>query len=1018
MFLRTLSNRFAVAHAVVALLALVPAARGATFGKPVPIGGHASDIALDEGRGVLYIANYTANRIEVMSLEDNTIGRSFSVAAQPAALAISPDGRYLVVTHFAPYETPDTSGNALTVISLDDGKRRTFGMGQAPLGVAFGIDGLALVVTTSDFLLFDPVSGSTQVIGSVGDITATALPAELATFPPEIIQASVTASGDGRRVYGFIDSFKSDDGKTVGVRFSYSVASKSVMALGLASVPALGPRTMSLNKDGSFYLVGWGLFQCGAGFLGECNINGPLVAQFANAKGELNAGGHAIDSDSGTIYAQIPEATQQTDSVPAPILAVMDADNLTVRERIRMPENLAGRSVLSADGSVMYSVSDSGVMVLPVGLLKRAPRVTASVEDVVFRGNSCDRSTMTQQIAVTDASGGRVAFAVSPSAAGIEVSPSTGITPAVVTVRVNPEMFSNQKGTVAAQLDITAPGAVNVVNPVRVLINAHDPDQRGTFINVPGKLVDLLADPARNRFYALRQDKNQVLVFDGTTYSQVATLRTSNVPTKMAITFDRKYLLVGHDESQLAYVYDLDTLEPSTPIRFQLGHYPRSLASSGKTILAACRVAGPEHTIDRVDFAARTAAPMARLGIYKNSVHINTVLEAAPNGGSILAAMPDGNVMLYDANADTFTISRKDFPALSGSYAASSYGQYAVDNNLLNESLVLTGKLDATSGTSSGFAFVDQYGFRTTAATAGHGNIQRVNLNSGAGILVTRMVEAPVTGTKDAAFTRTLAPLADRSALIALTVSGLTVLPWNYDAAVAPPQLERVVNAADMSSRLAPGSLIAVLGRDLSPVNIASKEIPLPTALGESCLSVNGVPVPMLFASSTRINAQLPFTVDGKAAMVLRTPGGVSDTVNLTILPAAPGVFRDGTAGPESGIATVVRLKNSQLVTASNPIHPDEQILIYLTGMGKTSPGVEAGTPGPSDPLSVTLIEPTVTLGGVNLPILYSGLAPGQVGVYQIQAIVPFRGIPEGFDVPLTITQASSSTTLTVRVVD
>ena len=696
----------------------------------------------------------------------------------------------------------------------------------------------------------------------------------------------------------------------------------------------------------------------------------------------------------------------------------MDSDNLTVRERIQLPENLAGRSVLSADGSMMYSVSDSGVLVLPVGQLNHAPRVTASVEDVVFRGNSCDRNTMTQQVTIADAAGGRVAFAVSPNMAGIDVSPTTGITPAVITIRVNPETFQNQKGTVAAQLDIAAPGAVNVVPPVRVLVNAHDPDQRGTFVNVPGKLVDMLADPVRNRFYLLRQDKNQVLVFDGATYNQVATLRTSNVPTKLAITFDRKYLLVGHDESQLAYVYDLDTLEPSTPIRFQLGHYPRSLASAGGTILAACRVAGPVHTIDRVDFGMRTAVPMSRLGVYKNSVHVNTVLESAPNGGSILAAMPDGNLMLYDSNADTFTISRKDFTALSGSYAASSYGQFAVDNILLNESLVPTAKLDTTAGVSSGFAFVDQYGFRTTAATAGNGNIQRVNVSGGSGLLMTRMVEAPLTGTTDAAFVRTLAPLADRTALVALTVSGFTVLPWSYDAAVAPPQIEQVVNAADMSRGLAPGSLITVLGRDLSPVNIATKEMPLPTALGESCLTVNGVPLPMLFASSTRINAQLPFTVDGRASMVLRTPGGVSDTLNLMILPAAPGVFRDGTAGPDSDIATVVRLKNNQLVTPSNPIHPDDEIVIYLAGMGKTSPAVEAGTAAPSDPPALTLIQPTVTLGGLNLPLVYSGLAPGQVGVYQIQAIVPFRGVPLGFNVPLTITQGSVSTSLAVRVVN
>ena len=39
-----------------------------SFGKVVAIGGHAADLALDEGRGVLYIANFTANRVDVMSL--------------------------------------------------------------------------------------------------------------------------------------------------------------------------------------------------------------------------------------------------------------------------------------------------------------------------------------------------------------------------------------------------------------------------------------------------------------------------------------------------------------------------------------------------------------------------------------------------------------------------------------------------------------------------------------------------------------------------------------------------------------------------------------------------------------------------------------------------------------------------------------------------------------------------------------------------------------------------------------
>ena len=59
--------------------------------------------------------------------------------------------------------------------------------------------------------------------------------------------------------------------------------------------------------------------------------------------------------------------------------------------------------------------------------------------------------------------------------------------------------------------------------------------------------------------------------------------------------------------------------------------------------------------------------------------------------------------------------------------------------------------------------------------------------------------------------------------MISLTVSGVTVLPWNYDAAVAPPQISKVVNAADFTQLVAPGGLISVFGTQMSPVPIAGK---------------------------------------------------------------------------------------------------------------------------------------------------------------------------------------------------
>lgn len=977
---------------------------GATIGRVVAIGGNASDIALDSSRKVLYIANFTANRIEVMSQDDGRIQTSINVAANPSSLALSPDGRYLVITHYGNFQSPNTPTNALTILDLEGKGRQTFAMGSPPLGVAFGIDGKALVVTTTEFQLLDPATGSTQTLDSIAGVTARALPVVTGNVPANIVASSMSTSGDGMRIFGLMAA-GSGDSQTF--EFRYDIESRRLSSFQASSTPPLGPRVVSANRDGSLHLSGWAM----------SDLTGSLVSQFPDATGVLNIGSHVFDNQRNVIYAQMTRSGAGGAGEP-PQLQVLDPENLTVLERLNLPENLSGKSVLSDDGSTMYSVSESGVTIIPVGRLAEQPRVVASVEDISFRGSFCERQVGTQQFTILDPGGNRTAFQITSRLAGVSVSPSSGVTPAIVTVRVDPTVFQNSKGTTSGMIDIVSAQAVNVPASVRVLINNKEPDQRGMFVNLPGRLVDLLADPTRDRFFVLRQDRNEVLVFDGASYAQIASLKTYNTPTQLAISFDRRWLLVGHDNSQLVGVFDLETLQASSPIRMPFGHYPRSIASSGRATLVANRVAGPVHTIDRVDMASRSASALPTLGIYKNEINQNTTLVASANGSSIFAVQPDGTLMLYNANVDTFTISRKESSAVSGAYAASNFDQFVVGNLLLNASLVPVRQFETSTGLSSGFAFVDQAGFRVTAPNSqSPGMIQRVDTSSSSALRSTRMAEAPILSDTSRPFTRTLAPLYSRQAIVSLTTSGITILPWNYDASVAPPRIDRIVNAADFTQNTAPGSLISLLGSNLSPVNQASSTTPLPTALGESCLTVNGIPVPMLFASSEQINAQMPYQVDGNVTLILRTPGGVSDNFNLTILPAAPSIFRSGTSGTETQIPAVIRARNNELVTVSNPIHRDDVITIYLTGMGNTSPAVEAGFPAGSSPVSTPLIAPTVRLGGVALGLEFAGLAPGQVGVYQINARVP-RSVPTGFEIPLSVSQGGQGSAVPVRVVE
>jgi uncharacterized protein (TIGR03437 family) len=1011
----------AIASAAAMTMTAVSAYVG-TFGTVVAIGGEAADIALDPTRGVLYIANFTANRIDVMTLSTNAIATSINVPNQPSSISVSPDSHWLLVASYG-NNTNGSSTNALTLIDLTNANaKQTFTLSNAPLTVSFGLDNKALVVTSGEFIIFDPTVGTTTLIRTIAQAATQAIPQPPQTFPAGFTQASAAVSADGLTIAGL------GGGTTSGIlEYRYSVATHDLSAVTYIASPAAGPRVVSLSQDGSLSTFDW--------TVQDANLN--VTAQFSNPAGLLSLGSTLIDSSRGLIYAQIPvSGTTTTANTVAPILSIVDSDNLTLEDSVQLPENLAGKSILSADNNTMYAISDSGIMILPVGNLKSYPRLSASVEDVVFRGNFCNRNIATQTFTITDPGGNHTPFSISTTTSGISVSPSSGVTPATVSVAVDPNAFSSQKGTVAAYLTINSGAAIDLPPAVRVLINSQDPSQRGTFVDVPGTIVDVLADPKRNAYYVLRQDKNQLLVYNASNNTLTATLRTCTTPKGMAITFDQQDILVGCDNAHYMSVFDLDLLTAQQPI--YVADYVQSVAASANAILVHVRpIVSKNPGLGRVDMIARVVTQLPSLGVYQNSLPLDTVLASPSNGANILIASSDGSVMLYDANADSFTVSRKDFTALGGAYAASNFNQFVVGTNLLDASLVPKAQILTSSGTSSGFSFVNQVGYYTSASSSSSpGTIEQVNLTTGNGIQPTAMVEAPILGSTGSStttantttpvsptaasnvsvFTRSLAPLPTQTSIIVLSTSGFTVLPWTYSASVASPIISAVVSAADGKSAAAPGGLITIYGSNLSPTNLATSQIPVPTALANSCITVNGQPIPLIFVSPTQINAQMPFQAVGAETIVVHTPGGTSDNYNLTVQPTAPAVFLSGVAGPETNLPTIIRAANGLLATDSNPIHSGDVLIIYATGLGQTNPAGLTGYPAPGNPLSSALAAATVTLGGMNLPVIYAGLAPGEVGVYQINVTVP-GGTPTGLGLPLVINQGDGSVSVAMRVI-
>jgi uncharacterized protein (TIGR03437 family) len=83
-------------------------------------------------------------------------------------------------------------------------------------------------------------------------------------------------------------------------------------------------------------------------------------------------------------------------------------------------------------------------------------------------------------------------------------------------------------------------------------------------------------------------------------------------------------------------------------------------------------------------------------------------------------------------------------------------------------------------------------------------------------------------------------------------------------------------------------------------------------------------------------------------------------------------------------------------VNSAAPARPGETLVIYATGLGSVQVFVKTGDKAPSSaPLATTVVIPSVSMGGLNAAVAFSGLAPGFVGVYQVNVVVP-SGLPAG----------------------
>jgi uncharacterized protein (TIGR03437 family) len=233
-----------------------------------------------------------------------------------------------------------------------------------------------------------------------------------------------------------------------------------------------------------------------------------------------------------------------------------------------------------------------------------------------------------------------------------------------------------------------------------------------------------------------------------------------------------------------------------------------------------------------------------------------------------------------------------------------------------------------------------------------------------------------------------------------------------------------IVSAANPVSGapLAPGQFVSIYGSNLGPAApVSSTGSSYQTTLAGTQVLLGGVAMPLQFVSSGLINAVVPFETPANAIqnLIISANGTYSLPETVVVASAAPGIFTQNESGQGAGV--IVVYKDGGTVYETSPTQPasaGDLLLIYTSGLGAVNPAVADGAPGPASPPFAATVNPvTATIGGVPATVSFAGIAPGYVGVYQVNVTVP-SGVTPGTNVPVVLTMAgfpSAPVTVTIQ---
>jgi uncharacterized protein (TIGR03437 family) len=209
-----------------------------------------------------------------------------------------------------------------------------------------------------------------------------------------------------------------------------------------------------------------------------------------------------------------------------------------------------------------------------------------------------------------------------------------------------------------------------------------------------------------------------------------------------------------------------------------------------------------------------------------------------------------------------------------------------------------------------------------------------------------------------------------KAAGVSLLLCAVFALP----ALAQKPTVTGIENDASLTTSLSPGALASIFGTDLAPTS------------GNTTVTLGGKACYVSFVNATQVNVQLPVNSGAGTFNLVVTHDGMSSVAfRVTLAAYSPAILTVNRSGSGAGTFT----DGGTAVSVSAAAKIGDAVSGFGIGLGATSPVVATGTAAPSTPPASTVTKPTVTVGGVPATVTFSGLAPVQIGIDQVNFVIP-----------------------------